>query len=86
MFFVGITWWTFRIFLIFFCSGERKGESDAPGGGRGNDFLLKMPGGGVSRAGAGGRGEGLGGRLRGIVGGGANIFSGPKFPPRIKLC
>ena len=27
-----ITWWTFRIFFIFFCSGRGKGESEAPGG------------------------------------------------------
>ena len=27
------TWSTFRIFLIFFCSGEGNGESEAPGRG-----------------------------------------------------
>ena len=44
-----IAWWTFRIFLKFFCLGEGKGESEAPEGGGGR-FLLKVPGGGgVSR-------------------------------------
>ena len=38
-----LTCWTFRIFFIFVCSEEGKGESEAPGGG---DFLLKIPGGG----------------------------------------
>ena len=27
------TWWTFRIFLIVFCLGRGKGESEAKGGG-----------------------------------------------------
>ena len=39
----------------FFCSGEGKGESEAPG--RGHDFFLIVPGGGVSRG--WGRGEGV---------------------------
>ena len=30
-----LTWWTVRIFFIFFCSGRGKGESEAPGGGGG---------------------------------------------------
>ena len=43
--------WTFRIFFIIFCSGERKGEFEAPGGGRGDDFLFQE-----SAKGAGGKG------------------------------
>ena len=47
-------WWTFRIFFIFFCSGEGKGES---GRGGGRCFLLKIPGGGgVPQDGGGGKG------------------------------
>ena len=59
-----LTWWTFRIFFVFFCSGEGKGESEAPGEG-GRDVLLKIPEGGVSRAGGGGGG---GNRARGREG------------------
>ena len=46
---------------IFSCSGEGKGESEAPGGcGAGDFFLSKIPGGGgVSRVGGGG-GRGAG--------------------------
>ena len=60
------TWWTFRIFFIFSARGSGKGSSrrqDGAGGG----YLLKIPGGGVSRTGGG---EGLGGCLRGFGGGG----------------
>ena len=80
------TWWTFRIFYIFFLLWG--GERGVQGAGRGGDyFLLKIPGGGGS-PGRGRGGEGLGGCLRGFlgVGGGLNIFfSGPKFPPRQKV-
>ena len=73
-----LTWWTFRIFLIFFCSGRGNGESEAPGEGGGVDqfLFLKIPGGGgVSRR---GRSRGAG-RVSaanwGIFGGGgANFF------------
>ena len=80
---------------IFFSSAEGKGESKAPGRGRGSPrrreggggffFEWKLPRrGGVSRVGGGGGGEGLGGCLQGIWGGGLNLFfSGPKFPPRL---
>ena len=70
--------------ISFFCSEEGEGESGAPGG-EGDDFLLKIPGGG-----AGGP-HGMGGEARGREGvcgefgegGGAKyFFSGPKFPPR----
>ena len=73
--------WTFRIFFIFFCSGEGKGESEALGGGGGRFFIENLRrGGGVLPAGRGGGGPG--GCLRGIRGGGAKyFFSGPKFPP-----
>ena len=41
--------------FIFFCSGEGKGESEAPGKG-GFGFLLKIPGKGAPRGGrVGGR-------------------------------
>ena len=44
--------------FYFFCSGEGKGESGAPGGG-GEDFLFENPKrGGVSWAGGGGGGAG----------------------------
>ena len=52
--------------FIFFCSGERNREPEAP-----DDFLIENSRRGGSRAGGGGgAGEGLGGRLRGIWGGG----------------
>ena len=79
--------WTFRIFLMFFCSGEGKGESEAPGSGGGRFFLLKIPGGGggggSTRRVRGARGwEGVDGEF----GGGAKyFFSGPNFPPRFFL-
>ena len=39
-----------NIFAFFFCSGEAKGESDAPGRGMRLGFLLKIPeGGGVTQ-------------------------------------
>ena len=65
------TWWTFRIFFIFFCSGRGKGDSEAPGTG-GMGFLLKIPGGGVSRT-----GEFFGG-------GGLNIFFGAEMSTKKK--
>ena len=73
--------------LIFFCSRRGKGESEAPGGGWGSVFFLKIPGGGVSRRGRGA--EGLGGRVQriGELGGGGvgakHFFSGPKCPPSL---
>ena len=76
------SWWTFRIFFIFFLLGE--GESGAPGGGGGGRFLIENPRRGVSRR---GRGRGAG-RVSaancGIARGGGAIyfFSGPKCPPR----
>ena len=67
------TWRTFRIFFIFFASGEGKGESGAAGRG-GVRYLLKIPeGGGVLQKGRRGR-EGVCGEF-GIFGGGwLNIF------------
>ena len=71
---------TFRIF--FFCSGAGKGESEALGGGGGR-FFIENPGGGGLPGRSGQGGEGPGGCLREICGGGGSIFffSGPKFPP-----
>ena len=82
-----ITWWTFRIFFIFFLLG--KGEGGVRGVGTGGvvGFLLKMPGeGGFSRRGRGLRGwEGVCGKLGNWGGGGRAkyFFSGPKCPPRL---
>ena len=71
------SWWTFRIF--FFCLGEGKGESEAPGRGGGRFFFFENPrGGGVCQEREGG--EGPGGCLPKYF-----FFSGPKFPPRIAL-
>ena len=66
------TWWTFRIFFIFSARG-REGGVRAPGGGRGATLYGKIPGEGVSRVGGCG-GEGPGGCLRAILGGGAKYF------------
>ena len=69
------TWWTFRIFLIFCCSGTGKGESEAAAG---EGFIENPRKGGVSRTGGV---EGPGGCLRRIGefgGGGVNIFLGPE--------
>ena len=77
-----LSWWTFRIFFIFFCSGEGKGESEALGG-EGAIFYGKFQE-GVSPLWVGAGGKGPGGCLLGIWGGGggANIFfSEPKCPP-----
>ena len=35
------SWWTFRIFLFFFCLGRGKGESEAPG--RGVSVFIENP-------------------------------------------
>ena len=64
----------------FFCSKEGKGESEALGG---EDFLLKIPGGGLPGGWARG-GRGAGRVCAGNSGGGRGgkfLFSGPKFPP-----
>ena len=59
--------------FYFLCSGEGKGESDAPGRGGGVDFLLKNARGGSQER---GEGEGAGWVSVGNfgVGGGLNIF------------
>ena len=70
--------------FYFFCSGRRKGGSEAAGRG-GGDFFIENPreGGGLQeRDGA----EGPKGCLRRIGdwgGGGLNIFFGPKCPPSL---
>ena len=74
------TWWTFRIFFIFFCSGRGKGESEASGlGGVGGgvDFIEnpRRGGGRFLQEGEGPRGrEGVEGGLWNLGGGGLNIF------------
>ena len=66
--------WTFRIFFIFFCSGEGKGESEVAGGGGGPIFIEKCQEGGGS-LGRGGGGGGAGRVSAGNLGGGGlNIF------------
>ena len=66
--------------FYFFCSGEGKGESEAPGGG---DFLLKIPGGGgVSQAGGAGGSEDPGGCSRGIGGAAKFFFFGAEIPTK----
>ena len=80
-----MTWWTFRIFFIFFSArgGGRGVRAVGRGAGR---FLLKIPGGGggVLQEGEGPRGrEGVCSELGNLEGGGLNIFLfGPKCPPR----
>ena len=71
----------FGYFLFFSAPGRGKGESEAKGGG-GADFLLKIPGRGVSRRERGRGGGRVSGRI-GEFGGGGEIyfFSGPKCPP-----
>ena len=65
----------FGYLFIFLCSGAGKGEFEAPVGGGGCNFLLKIPGGG---GGSPGRGGGARGResVCGDLGGGGrlNIF------------
>ena len=75
------SWWTFRIFFIFFCSGRGKGESEAPGRGEDRSFI-ENPRTGVSRTGRG-RGAGRVSAANLRFGGGAKFFffSGPKCPP-----
>ena len=71
------TWWLFRIFFFAWGKGRRSPRCRGGGGVR---FFIENPrrGGGVSRAGGGGEGEGPGGCLREIWGRGLNIFSGPR--------
>ena len=64
---------------FFFCSGEGKGESEEPGGGGGRFFIEIPRRGGLP--GGWGRGRGAGRVFAGNLGGGLNIFSGPKLPP-----
>ena len=81
------TWWTFRIFLIFFCSGEGKGSPRRREGG-GDFFNGKSQEGGFSGwvwGVYGGGGRGAGRVFAGNLWGGAKFFfwSGPKFPPSL---
>ena len=84
---MSFSWWTFRKFFISVCSGDGKGESEAPGRGGGETFLLKIPGGGGGLPGGWGAGGARSRRVfAGFWGGGAAIFffSGPKFPPSFR--
>ena len=68
-----VSWWTFKIFFYFFCSGEGKGESRATGRGGGRFFIesSRRPGGGLPGAGEAWRGAG---RVSAGNGGGGAIF------------
>ena len=69
-----LTWWTLRIFSIFFLLGEGERGVRPAGRGGGSIFKLKIPGGGSP---GGGGAEGPGGSLRRIGelrGCGLNIF------------
>ena len=62
-----ITWWTFRIFFIFFWSGRGKGEFEAPGRAGGSVFIENArKGGGFARRGR----EGVCGELGNLFFGG----------------
>ena len=80
-------------YFLFFCSGEGKRESEAPGGARGGDrfFLPENPTRRGLAEGAGADGQGR--CLQGICGGGGGwglIFyfggGGAKFSPRMRPC
>ena len=66
--------WMFRIFVIFFCSGEGKGEPPRRREGGGRFFYENPRGGVVSRVGGWGGGRGAGRVCRELGGGGLNIF------------
>ena len=65
--------WTFRIFFIFFCSGEGKGEPPRCREGRGQNFIENPRRGGV-QSGWGWEPRGREGVCRELGGGGLNIF------------
>ena len=70
-----LPWWTSRIFSIFFCSGRRKGESEAPGGGGGSRFLIENPRrGGLQEGRGGGAGRVSAANFWELGGGGAKYF------------
>ena len=68
----------FGYFVFFLLRGVR----GAGRGGGGDDFLSKIPGRGGLPGRVGGEGEGPGGCLRGIWGGGLNIFFGLEIPTK----
>ena len=69
--------------FYFFCSGERKEESEAPGGGVGSVFHCKSwAGGGFQGEGKGGVARGREGVCREFLGGGANYFLGAEIPTK----
>ena len=69
--------------FYFFRLGEGKGESEAPGWGRGSVFFIENPRRGVLPGKGGGRGEAAGRVSVGnwVVGGAKYFFSALKFPP-----
>ena len=81
------SWWTFRIFLIFFCSGRGKWESEAAGGGGGVRFFIEIPRRGGGRFPQEGKGRGAGkvsAANWGTWGGGGSkyCFFGAEMPSR----
>ena len=67
---VRITWWTFCIFFLFFCSGGGRGSLRRREGGRGR-FFLDNPRRGGLQEGEGPKGrEGVCGELGNLRGGG----------------
>ena len=71
------------ILYIFFPRGRGRGSSRRQEGRGGGWFSIEIPRRGASQERGGVGGDGLGGCLRGISGGGLFFFSsGPKCPPR----
>ena len=64
-----MAWWTFRIFFAFFCSGEGKGESEAPE--KGGRIFTENPRSLWREGGGEGAGRVSAGNFQG---GGLNIF------------
>ena len=77
------SWWTFRIFLIFFCSGARKRGEESEEVAGAPVFFIKSRGRGRFPTTRRGRGKGAGGMSVGRGGGPKYFFSGPKCPPSI---
>ena len=74
--------------FYFFCSGRRKGESEAPGVGGGGRFFIENPRRGGAPEGEGPRGrEGVCSELGNGGGGGQNIFFGAEMStkPEVRL-
>ena len=73
--------------FYFFCPGEGKEESEAPGEGGVRFFIENPRRGGVSRAGGGGQGRGAGRVFAGNLGGGGAkyFFFGAEIPTKFRI-